>query len=322
MLCVGLGSVQIPLTETLTLFLGRLGIGSSQSVPSTHELIIANIRLPRVLAAALVGWILAICGAVMQGVFRNPLVCPYLLGIASGASVGAALVIVLGWGTGISMFALPIGSFLGGSLAVAVIYLFAYRRGKGASSYTLILAGIALGALLSAVTSFLIFISGEQMKEIVFWIMGSLGRADWTYLRWLFPITLLGTIVFVFFSRDLNALSLGDEGAYHLGIRPEPFKRILLFFVTLMTGVAVAVAGTIGFIGLIIPHALRLIVGPDHRILLPASALAGAIFLMLSDMAARTLIDPLEVPVGILTSLIGAPFFLYLLLTRTGGEMR
>ncbi len=319
---LGLGSVPIPYFETFSILLKQVGLTGIEEINSTHEKIVISLRLPRILAATLVGWILAISGTTMQGVFRNPLASPYLLGIASGASVGAALVIVAGWRESLGGFGLAAGAFCGGGLAVALIYIFALRPGGRTSANSLILAGIALGALFSAITSFLIFISGDQMKEILFWIMGSLTRSNWNYLIWLAPIALVGALVLSLFGRELNALSLGEEGAYHLGIRPEFFKKILLLIVTLMTGAAVAVAGTIGFVGLITPHALRLIVGPDHRILLLASAIAGAIFLMLADLAARILIDPLEIPVGILTALIGAPFFLYLLLTRRGGEMR
>jgi iron complex transport system permease protein len=320
---VALGPVTVPLHEMVLTVLQKLGFSvSGAEIPRAHAIIIGEIRLPRALAAALVGAALGLSGAVMQGVFRNPLASPYILGLASGASAGAAMVIALGlpalWG----QLALPVGSFAGGALAVALVYGLARARRGRPSTLTLILAGVALSALFSSVTSLLIVLSGEQMREIIFWILGGLGRARWSSLPWLAGIVLAGLLLLTPFARDLNALALGEEGAQHLGVAPERLKRLLLGVVTLLTGAAVALAGTIGFIGLITPHALRLVVGPDHRVLLPASALAGAGFLVLADAAARTMLAPIELPVGILTALCGAPFFLYLLLTRRGGEMR
>jgi iron complex transport system permease protein len=318
---VALGAVQIPLRDILAIILSNLGIAEIGAIKPSDEVIMMQSRLPRVLAASFIGLILAMSGSVMQGIFRNPLASPYLLGIASGASVGAAIVIVFKLREIFGPLALPISAFLGGAMAVSVIYVLSRSRDRKASSSTLILAGIAIGALFSAMTSFLIFVSNEQMAEILFWIMGSTSRASWSSLLWLIPIALIGAAILTYFARDLNALSLGDEGAQHLGIRPERTKIIYLGITTLMTGAAVAIAGTIGFIGLITPHAMRLILGPDHRYLLPASAIAGAIFLVVVDLAARTWMEPLEIPVGILSAFIGAPFFLYLLLTRRGGEM-
>ncbi len=316
---VAIGPVTVPLRDTLVILLEQLGLVESSEAVATHARIVGDLRLPRAIAAALVGMALAVSGGVMQGIFRNPLASPYLLGVAGGASAGAALVIVLGLYGELGGAALPVGSFAGGALAVVAVYQLAARR--GASTMTLILAGVALSALFSAFTSFMVVLSGRQMSEIVFWIMGGLGRARWEHLVWLGPVVLLGSAAVWAFARDLNVLSLGDEGARHLGISPERLKRGLLIAITILTGAAVASAGTIGFVGLITPHALRLMVGPDHRILLPASALGGAIFLMVADTAARTVMAPMELPVGILTAGVGAPFFLYLLLSRRGGEM-
>ena len=301
--------------------LGHLGLVDATDVATSHQLILSEIRLPRALAAGLIGLALAVSGTTMQGLFRNPLASPYLLGVASGASAGAALVIVLGLREAMGGIALPVGAFLGGALAVSIVYRVAAARPGGASTQTLILAGVALGAFFSAMTSFLIVLSGERIQEIVFWIMGGLGRASWDYLVWLAPTAIAGALTLGAFSRDLNVLALGDAGARHLGIDPDALNRGLLALVTLLTGAGIAAAGTVGFVGLITPHALRLIVGPDHRVLLPASALAGAIFLIIADTAARTVMAPIEIPVGILTAATGAPFFLYLLLTRRGGEM-
>ncbi len=306
------------------LLLGALAVGIALgAVPislfdrdPTNLFILTQIRLPRVLLAALVGGALALCGAVMQGLFRNPLADPYLLGIASGATAGAALVIALRldiyWG------AVPLGAFLGGVLAVAIVYRIAQTRWAHLDNYALILAGVALAALFSAVTSFLLFYAGasHDARRLIFWILGGLGGAQWVYVFGLLGTLLVAGIIVLLFARDLNALALGEEMAAHLGIEPRHLRKTLLFAVTLLTAVAVAVSGTIGFVGLIVPHMLRLIVGPDHRLLLPASALGGAVLLTLCDAVARTVLIPAELPIGIITALLGAPFFLFLLRRR------
>lgn len=304
------GPVAIPILDALAYFIGQGGVGDGPL--SANQWIISQIRLPRVLLGLLVGCALAVSGGTMQGLFRNPLASPYVLGIASGASTGAALVILFDLR---GVLFLPLGAFIGGLLAVAIVYRLAQEQGKRTSVYTLILAGVAVGALFAAVTSFVIFLhaGSDRVLDIIFWIMGGLGRVNWTYLHILTPIVGFGSLVLITFSRDLNALSMGEEGAFHLGIDPEMSKRIMLGTATLLTSSAVAFAGTIGFVGLIIPHIMRLIIGPDHRFLLPASALAGAIFLVWADMAARTLASPAEMPVGIITAFLGGPFFLYLL---------
>lgn len=317
---VAIGPVYVPLGKSFLILLSRLPFLEFGNFQHAFEVIITQIRLPRVLLGLLVGLSLAISGGVMQGIFHNPLASPYILGIASGASAGAALVVILNMK---SIFALPLGAFFGGAVVVALVYKLAEGRGGKTSIYTLILAGVALGALFSALTSFLIFLAAgsERIREIVFWIMGGLGRANWIYFYILMPTVAFGLLVIIIFSRDLNALALGEEGAMHLGIDAETVKRILLGTTTLLTSAAVAFAGTIGFIGLITPHMMRLLMGPDHRFLLPATALAGAIFLIWADTAARIILQPAELPVGIITAFFGAPFFLYLLKTRRGGGM-
>ncbi len=309
---VAVGPVSFPMGESLALLFHR--------DPGLHSLIIHQIRLPRVLLGFLVGLSLALSGGAMQGLFRNPLASPYVLGVASGSSAGAAAVIALGLR---GPLALPLGAFLGGSLAVVLVYRLAQTKAGRSSGFGLILAGVALGAAFAAVTSFLIFLTAgdRRLSEILFWTMGGLGRANWRYVWALLPVVILGIIFLQASARELNALALGEEGAQHLGIEPERLKKILLGVTTLLTSTAVAFAGTIGFVGLITPHVMRLLLGPDHRALLPATALAGGIFLVWADAAARTVMRPAELPLGIITALIGAPFFLYLLRTRTGGEM-
>lgn len=306
---VSVGAVRIPFGEVLAYLLGR-------GAPATsHYLILSQIRLPRVLLGLLVGCGLALSGGTMQGLFRNPLASPYVLGVASGASTGAALVMLLDLR---GIYFLPLGAFVGGALAAGVVYGLARGRARRTSVYTLILAGVAVGALFSAVTSFVIYLSSgsERATDVLFWIMGGLGRATWASLWVSTPIILFCSVVILALSRDLNALAMGEEGAFHLGIDAERSRRLLMGVATLLTSAAVAFSGTIGFVGLIIPHIMRLIVGPDHRFLLPATAVAGSIFLVWADMAARTVLSPAELPVGIITAFFGAPFFLYLLKTK------
>ncbi len=305
------GPVTIPVRSVLASLFG----GESESVSTFHHVIVTQIRLPRVLLGLLVGSALAVSGVAMQGLFRNPLASPYVLGIASGASTGAALAILFASG---SIFFLPLGAFVGATTAVLIVYGLARGRDRRTSIFTLILAGVAVGALFSAVTSFLIFLSsgGEKLSDVLFWIMGGLGRGSWSSIAILAPIVGVGIAAVFFFARDLNALSLGEEGAFHIGVNPDTLYLWLLGTTTLLTAAAVAMAGTIGFIGLVIPHVMRLLVGPDHRRLIPVSALAGGCFLVWSDMAARTVFAPAELPVGVITAFLGAPFFLYLLKTR------
>ena len=310
---VAIGPVMIPLDQLVDILFKGWG---AEDKPAFAQ-IVHGLRVPRALTAALVGWALAVSGAVMQGVFQNPLASPYVLGIASGASAGAALVIALGLQGSLGGFALAIGAFVGGAVVVWVVQHLARLRSGPVRTDTLILAGVALGALFSAVTTLLIFLSGEQLKAIVLWIMGGLGRSSWSYLTWLAPVIVAGTALLLPYGRQMNALALGD-GVRHLGVDSKRLHRALLGVVTLMTASAVAVAGTIGFVGLIVPHALRLLMGPDHRLLLPACALGGAAFLMTCDTLARTAWAPLELPVGVLTAMVGAPFFLLLLLRRQG----
>lgn len=327
-MAVALGPVAVPLSEVLALLAQKLGLLREAEIPRAHAVILEGVRFPRALAGALVGAALGVSGAVMQGIFRNPLASPYVLGLASGASAGAALVIALGL-TALGPSALPLGALSGGTLAVGLVYGIArsVRLPGMSGTLTLILAGVALSALFSALTSLLIVLSPEPLKTqtIVFWLMGSLGRARWDLLPLLAVVVVSGVGVLALFARDLNILALGEEGARHLGVCPERLEKLLLGIVTLLTGAAVALAGTIGFVGLITPHALRLVLGPDHRVLLPASALGGALFLVIADTAARIALPPLELPVGVLTALCGAPFFLYLLLRRSaprGGDPR
>jgi len=282
----------------------------SLAVASTDETIVVDIRLPRVLLAATVGCGLAAAGTVMQGLFRNPLADPSIIGVSTGAAVGAVAVITL---PVFAAWLLEPMAFLMGLLTAFGVYWIATQNGRTPVA-TLLLAGVAVQALLGAATSYLLITSGDSMEKVVFWLMGNLHAAQWPDLRYTLPIVLLGTLALWAFAADLNVLVLGEEDAHHLGVEVERTKRILLGLATVVTAAGVAVAGVIGFVGLIVPHVLRLLVGPDHRVLLPTSALAGGAFLVAADAISRT--TPEAIPVGIVTAVAGGPFFLYLLRER------
>ncbi|HJJ36765.1 MAG TPA: iron chelate uptake ABC transporter family permease subunit [Methanocorpusculum sp.] len=290
-----------------------LGIGVSgfELFSYSGEMIqklVLDVRLPRILGAILVGAGLAAAGCAMQGLFRNPMADPYLLGTSSGGSLGAAFAIVVLGG-----FLQPVLAFVGALGATVLVYFAARRNGRVAVE-TLLLTGIAVSLLLSALLSFMIYISGNSLKQIMFFTMGGLWNVYWPDVL-LGLLILVGAVVLFIFARDMNVLSLGEEEAVHLGVNTERTKRILLLVSAFITAIAVSIAGCIGFVGLIIPHIIRLLTGPDHRILLPASMMAGAILLVLADTFSRTL--PTELPVGIITAFLGAPFFIYLLRRRT-----
>ena len=330
-LSVGIGPVRIdPITITKVLLNQVMvpvpGAGSQSTsgssvefvrlfafdVPDAHATIVLQIRLPRIVLGALVGCSLAIAGAVMQGFFRNPMADPSIIGVSSGAAVGAVAAITL-------PFALPFGlelqaaAFVGGVGTAFLVYLIATEGGRTPVA-TLLLAGIAVQTFLGAVISFMLLRSGETLEEAVYWLMGHLHYASWSRVVWV-AITLPPlTVLLLAYSRDLNVLLLGEEEAHNLGIEVKRTKRVLLGLSSIVTALAVAVSGVIGFVGLIVPHMMRLLVGPDHRILLPTSALAGAAFLVATDTLARS--GPGEVPVGIVTAALGAPFFLFLLRRR------
>ena len=316
-LATTIGSVQIPFFTTCRILLSQLPlVDIAPAWPSTTETIILEIRLPRVIMAGLVGAALAIAGATYQGMFRNPLADPYLIGVAQGASLGAVIGFLLpvdwhGAGFGI----IPVLAFTGALFSVAIVYSLA-RVGKTLPVTTLILAGVALGALWGSVVSYLIISSGEKIHGIIFWLMGSFSLSEWSEVKVVLPYIAIGVVVILLYSRSLNVMQLDEEQAQQLGIDVEKVKLILLVAATLVTAAGVSFVGTIGFVGIIIPHTVRLIWGPDHRFLLPLSVLTGAVFLVLADLGARTILAPTEIPVGVITAICGVPFFLYLLRRR------
>ena len=313
-----IGSVDIPLGTTFKVILSRIPF--LHIVPDWIEgtdTIVLDIRLPRVILAGLVGASLSLAGATYQGLFRNPLADPYLIGVAQGAALGAVigfLIPVSGAGMGIGL--VPLLAFTGALLSVTVVYMLA-RVGKTVPVTTLILAGVALGALLGGVVAYLAISSGQMLHGIMFWLTGSLSLSQWSEVRIVAPIVAAGAVVILLFARTLNIMQLDEEQAQQLGINVETLKIILLAAATMVTAAAVSFAGIIGFVGIITPHAVRLIWGPDYRFLLPLSLLCGAIFLILADVLARILVAPSEIPIGIITAICGAPFFLYLMRKRS-----
>ena len=273
------------------------------------------IRLPRVLLAGLVGAGLAVVGVAMQATVRNPLADPYILGTSSGASVGAVTVIVLGVNF-FEPYTLSVTAFIGAVGSFVLVFLLAQTSGR-VSPMRLILAGVALAYILSAITSFILFMGDDRnFRVLLFWMLGTLAGAKWEFLTLPAGALIVGVSTLLLQARSMNALLMGDETATTLGVDPQRFRRQLLLITALLTGVMVAVSGAIGFVGLMIPHVVRLVVGADHRRVLPACVLLGAIFLIWVDVGARTLVQPEELPVSVITALVGAPFFLWLLRWR------
>lgn len=302
-LCVG--AVNIPLNKIFEIILNGKG--------TSNYSILIDLRLPRIILGLAIGGALSLAGAILQGMFRNPLVEPYTLGISGGASLGVALSIVLGLNAIFGLASLPLAGFLGAGLVIILVYSLSVKRG------ILKIQGFLLtGVMISFISSSLIMLIMsicriDDLHGIVFWIMGSLSEPNWQLIKSAFFISLSGLIAAYFFSLDLNAFSLGEEGARHLGINTEKSKRLLFILASLLTGTSVALTGAIGFVGLIIPHFMRMFIGRDHRILLVSSYLAGAAFLILCDTLARIIILPLELPVGVITGILGGSLFVWAL---------
>jgi iron complex transport system permease protein len=312
--------------------LGRLvaslaGLPVEPSLVARDRLVLLDIRLPRVLLGALIGAGLAVSGVLMQGLFRNPLADPGLVGVSSGAGLGAVLVIVLG-GTvlapvvaGLGLYGLQVAAFAGGLATTALLYRIATRGGRTEVA-TLLLAGIAIAAMVGAVMGLMIYIASDaQLRDFTFWSLGSLAGSNWQKLLAAAPLIVAALVTATFLARGLNALTLGEATARHLGISVERLKKTAIVAVAAATGASVAVSGGIGFVGIVVPHLLRLVIGPDHRYLVPASALFGAAFVIGADTISRTVVAPAELPIGIVTAAVGGPFFLWLLLRRLGGTI-
>ncbi len=299
------GAVSVPIGTVLSALMG--------GADATTRAIVLELRLPRIVLAVLVGGGLAMSGAVFQALLRNPLAEPYVLGVSGGAAVGAVAATILGLSV-LLPWALPLAAFAGAVFAIVLVFWIAMRVGRGLDTRVLVLAGVVIGAFFNAVILLLLtFADVESFRSAVFWMMGSLARASWrgTLLAGVYILPL--AVVLIALARTFNLLALGDETAHHLGVRVERARIAAYAMASLMVAAAVAMCGVIGFIGLIVPHALRLVWGSDHRFLLPGTFLAGAAFLLVTDTAARTLAAPAELPVGIITALAGVPVFVMIL---------
>ncbi|WP_420414969.1 FecCD family ABC transporter permease [Roseibium sp.] len=326
---VAIGPIPIPVLSILPHIPGQIfdpGSPLPESISLRNWIVVMEIRLPRILLGALIGAALAVSGAVMQGLFQNPLADPGIVGVSAGAGLGAAFFIVLGSTTLapimaiLGIYAAPFAAFTGGLITTLLLYRIG-THGGFTSVATLLLAGIALGALAGAITGILVYISNDQqMRDLQFWGLGSLAGANWEKMASVAPVILLMLFATPFLARGLNGLTLGEAAAAHIGIRVQRLKNISILLVAAATGASVAVSGGIGFVGIVVPHLLRLTIGPDHRYLLPASALLGACLLIAADTLARTIVAPAELPIGIITAFVGAPFFLWILL-RNRGQM-
>lgn len=317
LLAAAIGPVAIPADAVARIILSRLpGIGLADSLPQSWQDIVWEVRLPRVVIAGLVGATLALSGATYQAVFRNPLADPYLIGVAAGAGLGATAVIVspLDYTVG-GLSLVPLAAFAGALTAVVLAYTLA-RVGRTVPTVTLILAGVAISSIATSATSYLMLTHNQQVLTTLTWLLGGFNLSAWSKLWWVLPYMLPAAAIILLYGRILNVLQLDEEQAQQLGVNVERVKLLLLGAASLATAAAVSVSGIIGFVGLIIPHAVRLLWGPDYRQLLPMSMILGAAFLILADLLARTVNTPSEIPVGIITAFCGAPFFLYLLRRR------
>lgn len=336
-LCIvslGTGAVAISASQVLSILANTIGLISATEVTSiidaTQRAVLLEIRAPRVALCVVVGAGLAVSGATMQGVFRNPLADPGLIGVSSGAALAAVSVIVLGstqlpgLGQGLEQSlgssTLPVAAFVGGIITTFVVYRLGTREGHTDVS-TILLAGIAINAIAAAGIGLLMYMADdEQLRTLTYWTMGSFGGANWGQFWAVAPWILLGTLILPLYAPALNALLLGDAEAGHLGFQLETIKRIMFLLVAMVVGASVAASGVIGFVGLVVPHLIRLIQGSDYRKLIPSSALLGASLLLAADLLARTMVSPAEMPIGIITAVLGGPFFIFLLVRRKTAE--
>ncbi len=314
LLSAGLGPVHIPAMAVLRLLLARVGLAAPPAgAPETWDTILFSIRLPRTALVALTGAALSGSGAAYQGLFRNPLADPYLIGVASGAGLGAVSAMTLRWPSGpAGLLAVPAAAFVGALLTVALVYWLAHVGGATPVT-TLILAGVAVGSFAASLTTFLMLRAQEELRRALGWLLGGFSPGGWPPVLALLPYLALGLPALLLLARPLNVLQFGDEQARQMGLDVERVKLAVVAAASLATAAAVAFSGIIGFVGLATPHLARLLWGPDYRRLLPLSILAGGAGLLLADIAARTVIAPQEVPLGVITALLGAPFFLWLL---------
>lgn len=314
---ITLGDVKIPFVDTVKIVLSKIKyIGEMidlDGIKKSNIFIVSNVRLPRIIMATLVGAILSVVGASYQAIFKNPMADPFVMGVSSGAAFGATLGIILGLSKGILGFGLTSVIAFGCALATTFIVYNLAKVGNKISTTAILLAGIVMSSLLSSAISLMMIFNRDKLDSIVSWTLGSFNGASWTQILVIFLPAVFGMIFLTAYARDLNAIVLGEDQAQNLGVNVERTKKIILIIASFLAACAVSVSGIIGFVGLIIPHLFRLIFGADHRILLPVSVIGGGIFLLICDTLARTLLNGMEIPVGIITAVFGGPFFLYLL---------
>ena len=322
LVAAGVGQLHVPVDQVLGSVLHRLGIDwlPMPTAPRGDDAL-WQVRFPRVLLAVLVGAALGCAGALMQGVFGNPLAEPGVIGVSSGAAIGAFAVIVFGIAA-LGTWTVPVAAFLGSLVATLVVYALA-RSGGRTEVVTLVLVGIAVTAFAGAMIGMLTFVSSDDaLRSIAFWNLGSLARATWDAVFAVAPFVIVGVSVALYYAPQLDLLALGERAARHLGVDVERLRLIIIVDIALLVGAGVAFTGIIGFVGLVVPHLIRIVTGPSHRILIPASVLGGALVVVVGDLIARTLIEHQELPLGVLTALIGAPFFFWLIRrtrSRAGG---
>jgi iron complex transport system permease protein len=319
---ISIGTVSVPIFTIIQIIMSKLfGLISLDQIDPMFSSIVLNIRLPRVILAGLVGASLAIAGAAFQGLLRNPLADPYTLGVSSGASVGAVLTLFFKLSIPIiGSFTLPLLSILFSWVTIFLVLAFAQKIERSMRVETIILTGIIFSSFLGAIISLMIALTGDELRQIIGWLLGSVSMRGWEYIKIIFPFFVLGSVILIFNAKELNAMSFGEERAQHLGVNVQKRKLMILTAGSILTGAAVAVSGTIGFVGLVIPHLSRLLWGPDHRHLLPLSIITGSGFLILADLISRTIISPTELPIGVITALFGAPVFALILLQRKRTE--
>lgn len=313
-----LGVANITFSNSMQILMGKIPFINKlinvDNISETHKLIIINIRLPRIILSALIGAGLSVVGCVFQAIFKNPMADPYVLGISSGSALGASISIVMG----ISSMAFGIAgttlfAFIGAIFTTVLVYFIA-KTGTKLPTNTLLLAGVSVSFLFSSINSLIMIFNRDRVEQIVFWTMGSLASATWKQVISLFFFIIIGFILIIIYSRDLNLMLMGDETACNLGIEVNFVKKFLLIVSSIIIASCVSVSGVIGFVGLIVPHITRMIVGPNHKVLIPFSTLGGAIFMIICDTLSRILAPPAEIPVGAITALFGAPYFIYLLI--------
>jgi iron complex transport system permease protein len=314
LLSVSVGSVDISLSNTLRIIFNKtFGIGNISNIPENLGIIIEKVRVPRVILAALVGAGLSISGTAMQGLLRNPLADSSTLGVSSCAALGAVVAMVTGLQFPFMPFlGITFMSILFAFVSFFVILTLSYKIDYNLSTNTIILTGVIISMFAGSIISFIVSMSNEQLKSIIFWTMGSFSGRGWEYVILVFPFMIIGIIGLLRYMRELNAFALGEEKAGYLGINTKKVKIKILVFVSIIVGVSVSVSGTIAFVGLVIPHITRMLIGPNHKQLMPLSLITGATFMMITDLVSRTVLRPSELPIGVVTSLIGSIIFIYI----------